>query len=76
MRWQIAIEWMIIVIALEGVRRTRRPVRVTPFGKPVVDVIPPNTASDESWLGCMRDSLEIRGVIVGPVDASEHNPVG
>lgn len=54
---------------LEDVRRTRRPVRVTRFGKPVAEVIPPSVASKESWLGCMRDLLEIRGDIVGPVRA-------
>jgi prevent-host-death family protein len=56
---------------LEDVRRTRRPVRVTRFGKPVAEVIPPSVAAKESWLGCMRDSLEIRGDIVGPVRAFE-----
>jgi hypothetical protein len=56
---------------LEDVRRTRRPVRVTRFGKPVAEVIPPGVASKGSWLGCMRDSLEIRGDIVGPVRAFE-----
>ena len=30
---------------LEDVRRTRRPVRVTRFGKPVAEVIPPSVAS-------------------------------
>jgi prevent-host-death family protein len=55
---------------LEDVRRTRRPVRVTRFGKPIADVIPPGAAS-KRWLGCMRDSLEIRGDIVGPVRAFE-----
>jgi antitoxin (DNA-binding transcriptional repressor) of toxin-antitoxin stability system len=54
---------------LEDVRRTRRPVRVTRFGKPIAEVIPPKAAAKESWLGCMRYSLEIRGDIVGPVRA-------
>ena len=54
---------------LEDVRRTRRPIRVTRFGKPVAEVIPPGVAPKESWLGCMRDSLEISGDIVEPVRA-------
>src|ERR1035437_9960486 len=29
---------------LEDVRRTRRPVRVTRFGKPVAEVVPPNVS--------------------------------
>jgi hypothetical protein len=56
---------------LEDVRRTRRPVRVTRFGKPVAEVVPPGVESKESWLGCMRDSVEICGDIVGPVRAFE-----
>jgi len=56
---------------LEDVRRTRRPVRVTRFGKPVAEVIPPSVSPKQSWLGCMRDSLEIHGDIVAPVRAFE-----
>jgi prevent-host-death family protein len=56
---------------LEDVRRTRRPVRVTRFGKPVAEVIPPGGVPKASWLGCMRDSFEICGGIVGPVRAFE-----
>jgi hypothetical protein len=53
--------------ALERVRRTGRPLRVTRFGKPVADVVriapeqPPG-----NWLGGMRDTLELRGDVVGP----------
>lgn len=56
---------------LEEVRRTRRPVRVTKFGKPVADVVPPSVSPKQSWLGCMRDSAEILGDIVGPIGAFE-----
>lgn len=52
---------------LERVRRTGRPLRVTRFGKPVADVMPPApTASRRDWLGGMKDTLEIRGDIVAP----------
>jgi hypothetical protein len=61
----------ICLAVLEDVRRTRRPVRVTRFGKPVAEVIQPGVASKASWLGCTRDSLEICGDIVGPVRAFE-----
>ena len=56
---------------LEDVRVTRRPVRVTRFGKPVAEVLPPNVSRDRSWLGCMSDSFEITGDIVEPVRAFE-----
>jgi len=54
---------------IEEVRRTRRPIRVTRFGKPVAEVVPVSAAPKQSWLGCMRDSLEISGDIVRPVGA-------
>ena len=54
---------------IEDVRRTRRPVRITRFGKPVAEVVPASAAPAQSWLGSMRDSLEIAGDIVGPVGA-------
>lgn len=53
--------------ALERVRRTGRPLRVTRFGKPVADIVraAPEKASRD-WLGSMRGTLEIRGDIVAP----------
>lgn len=53
--------------ALERVRRTGRPLRITRFGKPVADVVPPAPGkADRDWLGSMRGTLEIRGDVVGP----------
>lgn len=44
---------------LEEVRKTGRPVRVTRFGKPVADIVPPAPAeNDGSWLGCMAGSID------------------
>lgn len=52
---------------LERVRRTGRPLRVTRFGKPVADIVPPSPEPPAgTWLGSLRGSLEIRGDIVGP----------
>ena len=52
---------------LEEVRRTGEPVRVTRFGKPVAEIVPPTAAAEEgSWLGCMRGSVRIVGDIVSP----------
>jgi PHD/YefM family antitoxin component YafN of YafNO toxin-antitoxin module len=54
---------------LENFRRTRTPIRVTRFGKPVADVIPPTVIQDRSaWIGSMKDSIEILGDIVSPAD--------
>lgn len=54
---------------LENVRRTGTPLRVTRFGKPVAEVIPPTVIQDRSaWIGSMKDSIEILGDIVSPAN--------
>ena len=56
--------------ALERVGKTKRPLRVTRFGKPVADIVPPAPeARPRVWLGCMQGTLEIEGDIVGPTSA-------
>ena len=50
---------------LERVRRTGRPLRVTRFGKPIADIVPPAPEPRRrEWLGSLRGSLEISGDIV------------
>jgi antitoxin (DNA-binding transcriptional repressor) of toxin-antitoxin stability system len=52
---------------LERVRRTGRPLRVTRFGKPVADIVPPSPERPpREWLGSLRGTLEIRGDILAP----------
>jgi antitoxin (DNA-binding transcriptional repressor) of toxin-antitoxin stability system len=52
---------------LERVRRTGRPLRVTRFGKPVADIVPPSPPRPPSeWLGSMRGTLDIRGDVLSP----------
>jgi len=52
---------------LEQVRKTRRPIRVTRFGKPVAEVVPPSTGNATGRrLGCMAGTAIIVGDIVGP----------
>jgi len=53
---------------LEQVRKTRKPIRATRFGKPVADVVSPAPSPQEAdWLGSMADTMEIAGDIVSPV---------
>jgi prevent-host-death family protein len=54
---------------LEDVRKTGTPIRVTRFGRPVADVVPAQPAKAASWLGGMKDSMEVAGDIVGPIGA-------
>ena len=53
---------------LADVCYTREPIRVTRFGKPVAEVVPPSPATrPRDWLGSLADSMEIVGDIVSPV---------
>ena len=52
---------------VENVRKTRKPVRITRFGKPVAEIVPPSApAKPGSWLGRMAGSGEILGDIISP----------
>ena len=53
---------------LEQVRKTKKPIRVTRFGKPVAEVVPPSPDKQKGdWLGSMKGSFDIVGDIVSPV---------
>ncbi len=57
---------------LDRVGRTRKPVLVTRFGKPVAQVLPPPSYPAGEWLGAMQGDGEIRDDLVAPaVDLSE-----
>lgn len=54
---------------LDEVQKTKKPVRVTRFGKPLAEVIPPSSdISSSSWIGSMKDSMKILGDIVSPAN--------
>jgi prevent-host-death family protein len=53
---------------LERVRQTKKPLRITRFGKPVAEVVPPSPDTEQnSWIVSMKDSMQILGDIVAPV---------
>jgi prevent-host-death family protein len=57
---------------LEEVRKTRKPIRVTRFGKPVAEVVPPTPAQGKvRQLGFMAGTAEILGDIVGPIGSED-----
>ena len=57
---------------LERVRKTRKPILVTRFGKPVAEVTPPSVPErPASWLGSMAGSGRIVGDIVAPATEDE-----
>jgi len=54
---------------LEEVSKTKKPIRVTRFGKPIADVVPPELVQERTaWIGSMKDSMEIVGDIVSPAN--------
>jgi len=55
------------IAILDQVQQTKRPVRVTRFGKPVAEVIPPSPeAGAGDWIGSMKDTMKILTDIVSP----------
>jgi prevent-host-death family protein len=53
---------------LERVRRTKQPIRVTRFGKPVAEILPPaEPQPPRRLLGTLGGAIEIHGDIVGPI---------
>ena len=54
---------------IERVRSTKKPIRITRFGKPVAEVVPPTSVEERSsWIGSMKQSFEIVGDIVSPAN--------
>ena len=57
---------------LNQVCKTKKPIRVTRFGKPIAEVIPPSSAQGRAaWIGSMKESVTIVGDIMSP--ASEES---
>lgn len=53
---------------LDRVGKTKQPLRITKFGRPIAEVVPPSTPPlPKNWLGCMAGTGVIRGDIVSPV---------
>jgi prevent-host-death family protein len=52
---------------IERVRKTRKPIRVTRYGKPVAEIVPLSAPKRrKSWLGDMAGTGEILGDIISP----------
>lgn len=52
---------------IDEVQKTKKPIRVTRFGKPVAEVVPPSPEARESdWIDSMRDEIKVLGDIVSP----------
>ena len=53
---------------LDQVQKTKTPILVTRHGKPIAEVVPPAPVSKTSWMGAMKDSIEILGDIISPAN--------
>jgi prevent-host-death family protein len=51
---------------LEEVQKTKKPILVTRFGKPIAEVNPPSPHTTTDWLGSMKGEIQILGDIVSP----------
>jgi antitoxin (DNA-binding transcriptional repressor) of toxin-antitoxin stability system len=57
---------------LQRVHKTRKPIRVTRFGKPIAEVVPPSPPPRRAnWMGSMAGTIEITGDIIGPATDDE-----
>ena len=55
---------------LERVRKTRKPILVTRFGKPVAEIVPPTEPPrPPHWLGCLAGTINLKGNIIDPVSS-------
>jgi antitoxin (DNA-binding transcriptional repressor) of toxin-antitoxin stability system len=55
--------------ALERVRKTGQPLRVTRFGRPIADIVPPRDEQRCDWMGSMAGTATIEGDLCEPIDA-------
>ena len=53
---------------LEQVQKTKKPILVTRFGKPIAEVVPPSPHGSRDWIGSMKGTFEILGDIVSPAN--------
>ena len=54
---------------LEQVQKTKKPILVTRFGKPIAEVVPASPQpGSRDWIGSMKGTFEILGDIVSPAN--------
>lgn len=53
---------------LDQVHKTKKPLRITRFGKPLADVVAAAPAGNSDWIGSMKGSIEILDDILSPAN--------
>ena len=57
---------------LQRVQKTRKPILITRFGKPIAEVVPPSPPPrTANWFGSMVGTGEILGDIIAPASPAE-----
>jgi hypothetical protein len=57
---------------LERVGKTKKPLRVTRFGVPVAEIVPPSLSKRSAgWLGCMEGTVDFVGDVIAPAIPAE-----
>jgi len=57
---------------LDQVQKTKRPIRVTRFGRPIAEVVPPSVEKRaHDWLGSMKDEIRVLGDIISPASGPD-----
>ena len=59
------------IAVLARVGKSKTPLLVTRFGKPVAQIFPPPTSRNSDWIGSMKETGEILGDIVAPAAGPE-----
>jgi prevent-host-death family protein len=53
---------------LDQVQKSKQPILITRFGKPIAEVVPPSPPQQMEWIGSMKGTIEIAGDIVAPAN--------
>ncbi|MEM7000381.1 MAG: type II toxin-antitoxin system Phd/YefM family antitoxin [Pseudomonadota bacterium] len=56
---------------IDQVDKTREPLVVTKFGRPIAEVVPITKTQDTSWLGSMQDQGQIVGDLLDTDSAAD-----
>jgi len=56
---------------VEEVRRTGEPIRLTRFGKPLAEVVPPGKGASTGWVGSLAGTGAILGDVISPANEPE-----
>ena len=56
---------------LDEVQKTKKPILITRFGKPMAEVTPYSPVPPAEWMGSMRGTAKILGDIISPANDPE-----